>query len=197
MIFILVAFFFKVGAAPFHFWLCDVYDGSLITVTLLFSAIPKIIIFGALCKIFFCVCFKFYDFWYPFFLVSGLASIVIGSISALFSKRLKRLLAYSTIAHTGFILLSFISISPSSIQALIFYLFVYLFITILVFSIIILTACSVSSSFPSYLINWTANGSKNITLIITFSLTLFSMAGIPLLVGFFFKILCAILINFG
>jgi len=81
-----------------------------------------------------------------------LASIVIGSISALFQKRLKRLIAYSTIGHTGFILLSFVSISPSSIQALVFYLFVYLFLTLLVFSIIILTACSVSG-FPSYLIN--------------------------------------------
>jgi NADH-quinone oxidoreductase subunit N len=87
-----------------------------------------------------------------FFLVCGLASVTVGSISALFQKRLKRLIAYSTVAHTGFILLSFVSISANSIQALVFYLFVYLFLTLLMFSIIILTACAVSN-FPSYLIN--------------------------------------------
>jgi NADH-quinone oxidoreductase subunit N len=181
-----MAFFFKVGAVPFHFWMCDVYDGSLLSVTLLFSAVPKIIIFGLLVKFCIIVGPEFQIFWSPLFLFSGVASIAIGSISALFQKRLKRLLAYSTISHTGFILLSLISASPASTKAMVFYLVVYSLLTILVFSLIIFVTCSLTK-LPNYLVNWTANGTKNITLISALSLTLLSIAGIPPLVGFFSK----------
>ena len=82
--FVLLALFFKVGAVPFHFWLCDVYDGSLLSVTLLFSAVPKIIIFCLLIKLFLIVNVEFQNFWSPLFLFSGVLSIVVGSVSALF-----------------------------------------------------------------------------------------------------------------
>lgn len=184
--FVLLALFFKVGAVPFHFWLCDVYDGSLLSVTLLFSAVPKIIIFCLLIKLFLIVNVEFQNFWSPLFLFSGVLSIVVGSVSALFQKRLKRLLAYSTISHTGFILLALIAVSPASTKAMVFYLVVYSLLTLLIFSLLIFVTCSLVK-FPGYLVNWTANGVKNITLICTLSLTLFSIAGIPPLVGFFSK----------
>jgi NADH-quinone oxidoreductase subunit N len=66
-LFILIAFFFKIGAVPFHWWLCDVYDGSLISVTLLFSALPKIIIFSIFVKLFFLIFLDFYHLLSPFF----------------------------------------------------------------------------------------------------------------------------------
>jgi NADH-quinone oxidoreductase subunit N len=193
VLFILFAFLFKVGAAPFHTWLCDVYDGALISVTLLFAAVPKIIIFSLIVKIFFLVFYDFSSHWSSFFLFASVLSIAVGSISAIYQKRLKRLFAYSTIAHTGFILLGIVGVSPEGVQSLIFYLVIYSGLTILLFSLLIFAIISVNR-FPTYLATWTASGLKNYVFVITFTLVLFSIAGIPPLAGFFSKFL--ILLSF-
>jgi len=100
--------------------LCDVYDGAMISVTLLFAAVPKIIIFSVIVKIFLLIFYDFASFWSSFFLFSSLLSIAVGSLSAIYQKRLKRLFAYSTVAHTGFILLGVVAASPDSVKTLIF-----------------------------------------------------------------------------
>lgn len=113
---------------------------------------PKIIIFCLLIKLFLIVNVEFQNFWSPLFLFSGVLSIVVGSVSALFQKRLKRLLAYSTISHTGFILLALIAVSPASTKAMVFYLVVYSLLTLLIFSLLIFVTCSLVK-FPGYLVN--------------------------------------------
>jgi len=193
ILFLLIAFLFKVGAAPFHSWLCDVYDGAIISVTLLFAAVPKIIIFSVITKLFVLVFYDFSSFWVYFFLLASVLSIAIGSLSAIYQKRLKRLFAYSTIAHTGFILLGIVGASPESVKTLTFYLVIYSGLTILLFSLLIFATISVSR-FPAYLSSWTASGLKNYVFVITFTLVLFSIAGIPPLAGFFSKFL--ILLSF-
>lgn len=188
MLFILVSFLFKVGAAPFHSWLCDVYDGAMISVTLLFAAVPKIIIFSVIIKLFLLIFYDFSAFWSPFFLLASVLSIAVGSLSAIYQKRLKRLFAYSTIAHTGFILLGIVGASPDSIKTLVFYLVIYSGLTVLLFSLLIFAIIS-ASRFPSYLSSWTSSGLKNYVFVMSFTLVLFSVAGIPPLAGFFSKFL--------
>lgn len=113
-------------------------------------------------------------------------SIIIGSVSAIYQKRIKRLFAYSTIAHTGFILLAFLCASVDSSKSLIFYLVVYACLTITTFSILI-NASGALKTQPKYLINLSAIGSKNYIYAITFGLNIMAIAGVPPLAGFFSK----------
>lgn len=113
-------------------------------------------------------------------------SIFVGSISALYQKRVKRLFAFSTIAHTGFILLAILAATIDSAKALIFYIIVYAFLTILLFSLLIFAVTS-TTNYPKYLANWSAIGGNNPVFAYTFGLILFSIAGIPPLAGFFSK----------
>jgi NADH-quinone oxidoreductase subunit N len=113
-------------------------------------------------------------------------SILIGSISAIYQKRLKRLFAYSTIAHTGFIVLAFLAASLDASKALVFYIVVYSSLTIITFSILINVA-SATQVQPKYLINFSGIGYKNYIFSATFGLTILAIAGIPPLAGFFSK----------
>jgi NADH-quinone oxidoreductase subunit N len=100
----------------------------------LFASAPKIILFGLLLKLCFFVLIDYSSIWSIFLGVSAVLSIIIGSVSAIFQKRLKRLFAYSTIAHTGFILLAFLCCSLDASKSLVFlrgYLFVFKYCDIL------------------------------------------------------------------
>jgi NADH-quinone oxidoreductase subunit N len=118
--------------------------------------------------------------------MASVLSVFIGSISAIYQKRIKRLFAYSTIAHTGFLLLGLIGTSLDSTGALIFYLIVYVIMTILLFSLLIFSFLT-QTNFPAFIANWTSFGLKNPIFAISFSFTLFSIAGIPPFAGFFSK----------
>jgi NADH-quinone oxidoreductase subunit N len=157
------------------------------SVTLLFASAPKIIIFGVIFKLFLLVLFDFQSVWSSIFLFASVLSIIVGSVSALFQKRLKRLFAYSTISHTGFILLGIACGSVDSASSLIFYILVYSTLTILVFSILIF-AILTQVNFPAFLANWTSSGVRNYVFVISFTLVLFSLAGVPPLAGFFSKL---------
>jgi NADH-quinone oxidoreductase subunit N len=119
---------------------------------MLFSSLPKIMIFGLLTKLLVFSFCDFIEFWSFIFLVACLLSIAVGSISALYQKRFKRLLAYSTISHTGFILFGILISTPDSIRSSNFYVFVYSLVTILIFLLLIyLVNCF--KFFPKYLAN--------------------------------------------
>lgn len=186
VLFFLIALLFKIGAAPFHSWLCDVYDGSVLSVTLLFATAPKIILFSIIVKFFFFAAGDLKTIVTPFLFSASLLSIALGSFSAIYQKRVKRLFAYSTIAHTGFILLAVLALSADSASSAIFYVVVYSMLTLLLFSVLVYST-SITKNFPKYLVNWISAGSKNSMLTITFTLVLFSIAGIPPLFGFFSK----------
>jgi len=110
---------------------------------------------------------------------------MVGSISAIYQKRIKRLFAYSTIAHTGFILLAFLSCSLDASKSLIFYIVIYSCLTITTFAILI--NISSTSIQPKYIINLAAIGSKNYIFSVAFGLNILATAGIPPLAGFFSK----------
>jgi NADH-quinone oxidoreductase subunit N len=184
------AFFFKVGAAPFHMWLCDVYEGCLTTVSAFFASVPKLVLFSVLIKLYIFVFSGYQEVSTFFLLFSGFLSVFLAAFGGLYQKRLKRLLAYSAISHTGFILLGTSIASVGSIMSCVIYLVLYVFMSLASFSILLLVG--VNNKIPKYLVNWAALASRNSVLAITFSLLLFSAAGVPPLSGFYSK-LCILL----
>lgn len=184
--FISVSILFKLGTFPFHNWLCDVYDGSITNVTAFFSVIPKVILLGFFIRVFFVVFSKNSDFLVYLLIFSGLGSICFASVCALYQKRIKRLMAYSTVSHTGFIILGFCCFSSDSVKACIIYISIYIVMTLMLFSFLFVS--SRENNQQKHIINWTALFERNISAALAFALLLCSTAGIPPLAGFYSKL---------
>jgi NADH-ubiquinone oxidoreductase chain 2 len=201
-----VGFLFKVSAAPFHFWSPDVYDAIPTIVTTFVAIVAKISIFIFLLELVHYTSNSLFSYqfsWTSSLLVSSLLSLIIGTILGLTQFRIKRLFAYSTISHVGFILLALSINSIESIQAFIFYLMQYSISNLNAFVILI----SIGFSFYYYVNNndeykelSDKNNSPiqlisqmkgyfyiNPVLALSLSITIFSFVGIPPLIGFFAK----------
>lgn len=185
-ILLMISLLFKLGAFPFHMWLCDVYDGSSINVMALFSTVPKVIILGFLIRFFFTVFSYTPDITSYLLAFSGLGSIGFASIAALYQKRVKRLLAYSTVSHTGFLVLGLYCFTVDSIKACIVYIAIYVLMNLVLFGILFISG--MNNAQQKYIINWTSFFDRNICVALVFSITLFSVAGIPPLAGFYSKL---------
>lgn len=202
-----IGFLFKVSAAPFHFWAPDVYDGIPTIVTTFVAIIAKISIFIFLLELVYHTNnsgASYSEFsWTYALLISSLLSLIIGTVLGLTQFRIKRLLAYSTISHVGFILLALSISSVESTQAFIFYLMQYSISNLNIFIILITIGFSLynyinNSKYSKNLLE--ANNSPiqlisqlkgyfyiNPLLSISLAITIFSFVGIPPLVGFFAK----------
>lgn len=201
-----VGFLFKVSAAPFHFWSPDVYDAIPTIVTTFVAIVAKISIFIFLLEIVHYTSNSFFSFnftWTSSLLLSSLLSLIIGTIVGLTQFRIKRLFAYSTISHIGFILLALSINSIESIQAFIFYLMQYsisnlnAFILLLSIGFSLYTFVNDNESYNKLL---ERNNSPiqlisqikgyfyiNPVLALSLAITIFSFVGIPPLIGFFAK----------
>lgn len=184
LLLILAAFLFKVGAAPFHFWSPDVYSGSPSIVTGYMAAVVKIGAFGAFIKLF-TVCFpSLHEFWAPALAGLAILTMFVGNLSALSQITFKRLLAYSSITHVGYALLTILSTDGGSQFNLLFYLFAY------GFSIISLITISMLLNDEEDKIEaFKGLGKRHPFLGFVAILALLSLAGVPPLVGFFGKYL--------
>jgi len=201
-----VGFLFKVSAAPFHFWSPDVYDAIPTIVTTFVAIVAKISIFIFLLEIVYYTSNSLFInqyTWTSSLLVSSLLSLIIGTIVGLTQFRIKRLFAYSTISHIGFILLALSINSIESIQAFIFYLMQYSLSNLNAFVILISIGFSLyyyvndnkeykylldKNNSPIQLISQIKGlFSINPILSLSFSITIFSFVGIPPLIGFFAK----------
>ena len=199
-----VGFLFKVSAAPFHFWSPDVYDGIPTIVTTYVAIIAKVSIFAFLLELVYYTDHYFDFAWKNVLLLSSLLSLFIGSVLGLTQFRIKRLYAYSTISHVGFILLALTINSVESIQSFIFYLLQYSISNLNAF--IILLSVGFSLYFYVYenkqdkedLVD--ANNSPiqfisqmkgyfyiNPFISLSFAITVFSFVGVPPIIGFFAK----------
>lgn len=205
LIIMCVGFLFKVSAAPFHFWSPDVYDGIPTIVTTYVAIIAKISIFAFLLELVYYTEYNFFDFnWKSIFLYSSLLSLIIGSILGLTQFRIKRLFAYSTISHVGFILLSLSINSAESIQAYIFYILQYSIANLNAFIILVTIGFSLyiyvntqgleeentaeKNNSPIQLISQIKGYFYiNSYLSISLAITIFSFVGIPPMIGFFAK----------
>jgi NADH-quinone oxidoreductase subunit N len=176
---------FKLGAFPFHSWLCDVYEGTSLNITAFFSTVPKIILLCFFIKVVFMTFFGKPKFFCFLILASGLGSVCFASLAALYQKRIKRLMTYSTISHTGFLLLSVYCLSIDSIKACNIYIFLYIMSSMLFFCVLFLSG--INNNTQKYLVNWSSLFERNSFIAIVFALILFSTAGIPPLAGFYSK----------
>ena len=134
--FIFISLAFKFGAAPFHMWIPDVYHGSMITTTLMLSTIPKIAVFIILVKLLGYVFESLYTFWFDMLIILSILSLLVGNIIAIAQTNIKRMLAYSTIANIGFILLGISMGSIESYKAAMFYTLTYVITTTAAFGLL-------------------------------------------------------------
>lgn len=185
-----IGLLFKIAAAPFHNWAPDVYDGVPTLVTSWITVLPKISIIIFITEFYNNIFFQFTALQ-SLFLFSAFLSLIIGSILGLNQSRLKRLLAYSSISHIGFLLLAIGTQGSQSIESLIFYLIQYSLTTLVVFYILIIFGNSSSATgfySPIQTISQLkAQFKESPILALCLAINLFSMAGIPPCIGFFGK----------
>src|SRR6202000_2707267 len=111
---IIVGLCFKVGAAPFHFWTPDVYEGSPTLITAFMSTVVKTAGFAAFLRLFSACFAPLSDFWVPVLIVITIATLFIGNVSALYQHSFKRMLAFSSISHAGYLLFVIVAIGATS-----------------------------------------------------------------------------------
>ena len=190
--FICVSLFIKLSIAPFHFWSLDVYEGSPNTTTFFFAVIPKISLFVLLMRFCYVSFYEIFinDFQIYFFALAVL-NIFVGALGGLEQRKLKTLLAYSSISHTGYLLLSFSTGNVEGIQMMFYYLAIYM-ISGLSFWAVYLFLIQKKDLY--YNKNNKELGDlillkeSNPMLALILAMTLFSLAGIPPLVGFLIKV---------
>ena len=182
---VLIALFFKVSAAPFHIWTPDVYEGSPTISTLFFATLPKFASLIFLFRIYHELNISKIDSLYYIFQIVCAISLLVGVYGAITQKIIKRLLAFSSINHIGFMLLAIMSYQYMSEGAIFFYLIIYLITTFGVFSVIL----NLRTSEGEITLLTGLNGLKasSRSKAISMLVFLFSLAGIPPFAGFFAK----------
>ncbi len=181
---LLVGLCFKVGAAPFHFWTPDVYDGAPILITIFMSTVVKIASFAGFLKLFSTVLVPLNEFWTPVLLTVVIITLFIGNVTALMQTSYKRMLAYSSISHAGYMLFAILSIGPNSTSGILTYSAAYGLASIISFGALILVKRQAGSdSFESF----NGLGKRNPWLAFCITISMLSLAGIPLTAGFIGK----------
>lgn len=181
---ILVGFLFKIAAVPFHFWAPDVYEGAPTLITGFMATVVKTVGFAALYRLF-STCFGgLSSMWVPLLSIAAVLTLFVGNITALYQKGIKRLLAYSSISHAGYLILAVLAMQQQSANALLFYTGVYSISTICAFAVLIAVKEVTETDDISSLHGLS---SKNPLLAVAMTIAFLSLAGIPPLAGFFAK----------
>jgi NADH-quinone oxidoreductase subunit N len=186
-----VGLLFKIGAAPFHAWTPDVYQGAPTAVTAFMSACTKVAAFGAMLRLFYVAFGGARWDWTPMIWIVAILTMVVGCVLALTQTDVKRLLAYSTIAHSGFILTGFVGVQQASslgsteitsLTSVLFYLVAYGFMSIGAFAVV--TVVRDAGGEATHLSRWAGLGKESPVVAGVFAFFLLGMAGIPLTSGF-------------
>jgi NADH-quinone oxidoreductase subunit N len=185
MVSLSVGLLFKVGAAPFHAWTPDVYQGAPTPITAFMAAATKVAAFGAMLRIFYVSLGGAVYSWKPIFTAVAILTMVVGSVIAIAQRDIKRMLAYSSIAHAGFLLTGVIALNQEGLKASHFYLASYGVATIGAFALV--TLVRDSSGEVGDLNRWVGLAKRSPAIALIFSLFLLSFAGIPLTAGFIGK----------
>jgi len=185
LVFIVVGIAFKLGAVPFQMWVPDVYQGAPLPVTMLISSVPKFAAVAMVIRLLFIGLEGVSADWEQMLLIMALLSMAIGNITAIAQINIKRMLAYSTISHVGFILLGLMSGSIIGLSAALFYTACYVLMTLAAFGLII----SISSKDADIELIDDLKGlnSRNSWAAGILMISMLSMAGIPPTVGFYAK----------
>ena len=186
MLFVIVGVALEFGAVPFHMWLPDVYEGSPTTVTMIVGTTPKIAVFAMAYRLLTLAFINISADWQQLFMFMALASVAIGNIMAIAQANIKRMLAYSTISHIGFIMLGLFAAPTAGYIPAIFYTIVYAFMVLAAFAMIMRLT---DKGFEADLISdFRGLHKRDPWLAFIMLLIMFALAGIPPLVGFYAKL---------
>ena len=184
--FVIVGVAFKFGAVPFHMWLPDVYQGARTPVTLFISTAPKLASFALAWRVMVEGLGGLHGSWQDMVIVLSVLSLAVGNVAAIAQTNLKRMLAYSTISHVGFILMGFIAGTPQGLSAAMFYTIAYAFMAAAAFGMIILL--SREGFEAENIADFKGLNAREPWFAFMMLMIMFSMAGIPLFVGFYAKL---------
>lgn len=185
IVFVLVAMSFKVSAAPFHFWAPDVYEGSPTLITALMSTVVKTAAFAAFMRLYLMGFAEISQFWAVLLSIIIALSLIIANFSAAMQSSVKRMLAYSSISHAGFMLMVVLANQRSniSIDALLYYSLAYSVGSIGAFAVLYQVGKSGNETFEAF----NGLGKRNPFLAFCMAVAMLSLAGIPVTAGFFAK----------
>jgi NADH-quinone oxidoreductase subunit N len=186
VVFIVIGLAFKFGAVPFHMWLPDIYHGSPSSITAYIASVPKIAAFGMSVRVLIEAFPQMASDWTHMILIVALLSVAFGNVIALAQKNLKRLLAYSAIAHIGYFLLGLVPGTEESYAAAMFYILVYSLMTLAGFGIVIFM--SAAKDEYQLVTDLRGLGRYHPWYGLLFSIVMVSMAGIPPFIGFWPKL---------
>ncbi len=175
---------FKIGAAPFHFWTPDVYDGAPILITSFMSTVVKIACFVGFLRLFSTALVPLDNFWTPVLLTIVVITLFTGNITALMQSSFKRMMAYSSISHAGYMLFAIVAVSITSGSSILVYATAYSLASVIAFGALILVKRRTGSDhFESF--NGLAKRDPWLAVVLT--IAMLSLAGIPLTAGFIGK----------
>ncbi len=179
---LMVGLLFKIGAAPFHQWTPDVYQGSPTSITGFMAACTKVAAFGALLRVMYVALGGIRWDWRPVMYVIAALTMIVGTIFALTQTDIKRMLAYSSVAQAGFMLVGVLATSAAGLAGTMVYLLAYGIATIGAFAIVTLVRDATGEA--THLSSWAGLGKKSPLVASAFALFLLAFAGIPLTSGF-------------
>lgn len=186
MVFVVVGMSFKLGAVPFHMWIPDIYQGSPTAVTLFLGAAPKIAAFGMIIRLLIQGLETLYLDWQQLLAIMAVLSMVIGNVAAIAQTNIKRLLAYSTISHVGFIFFGLLAGTNEGYSAAMFYVVTYALTSAGAFAMIILLS---KKGFEAENIDdFKGLNARNSWYAFLMLILVFSLAGVPPTVGFYAKL---------
>jgi NADH-quinone oxidoreductase subunit N len=177
-----VGLLFKAGAAPFHFWTPDVYQGAPTAVTALMAACTKVAAFGALLRVVLVPFYALRTDWRPAIGAVAVLTMAVGAVIAVTQTDVKRMLAYSSVAHAGFILTGVAASNRAGLKGSMFYLLAYGFTVIGGFAVVTLVRDGGGEA--THLSRWQGLGRRSPIVAGLFAFFLFALAGIPLTSGF-------------
>ncbi|MBN4079385.1 NADH-quinone oxidoreductase subunit NuoN [Beggiatoa alba] len=185
LVFVIVGMAFKLGAVPFHMWIPDVYHGAPTAVTLFISTAPKIAAFAMMMRLLVEGLGDMHDQWQDILIIMAVLSMAVGNIIAIAQSNIKRMLAYSTISHVGFLLLGILAGTQTGYTASMFYVIVYALMGMGGFGMIILM--SRAGFEADKLSDFKGLNQRSPWFAFIMMILMFSMAGVPPTVGFYAK----------
>jgi NADH-quinone oxidoreductase subunit N len=185
LVFLIVGLAFKLGVVPFHMWLPDVYHGAPVVTTLFISSVPKMAAFAMAIRLLQTGLGELHGDWSQMLAILAVLSIVLGNLAAIAQSNIKRMLAYSTISHMGFVLMGLLPGTPDGYGAGMYYVIVYSLMSAAAFGMVILL--SARGVEAEKLDDFKGLNQRDSWYAAIMAMVMFSMAGVPVFVGFFAK----------
>jgi NADH-quinone oxidoreductase subunit N len=186
LVFVLAGILFKFGAAPFHMWVPDVYQGAPTSVTLFVGTVPKLAALGMAIRLLIDALPNLVGQWHEVLILTAVLSIAAGNLVAIVQSNIKRMLAYSAIAHIGYMTLGLLAATPNGYAAAMFYMIAYTLMSLGAFAVLVLM--SKAGIEVEQIKDLRGLNTRSPWLAFMMLLIMFSMAGVPPSVGFFAKL---------